>query len=67
MKKNTEPKFVLTKIVSGLVPGDGYDGDNYFFRNKVTAYGDSTSGECYKTQYKCGDGKWHNFEEIQSS
>ena len=61
-EENTEPKFVLTKIVSGLVPGDGYDGDNYFFRNKVTAYGDSTSGECYKTQYKCGDGKWHNFE-----
>ena len=51
-EENTEPKFVLTKIVSGLVPGDGYDGDNYFFRNKVTAYGDSTSGECYKTQYK---------------
>jgi len=61
-KENTEPNFALTKIASNLVPGDGYDGTNYFFRNRVTAYGDTTSGECYKTQYKCGDEKWQDFK-----
>ncbi len=29
-KENTEPNFALTKIASNLVPGDGYDGTNYF-------------------------------------
>jgi hypothetical protein len=61
-EEDTEPKFALTKIASSLVPGDGNDGMNYFFRNRVTAHGWSTNSECYKTQYKCGDGKWENFE-----
>lgn len=61
-EENIEPSFVLTKIASSLVPGDGKDGTNYFFRNNVTPYGDTTGSECYKTQYKCGDGKWKNFE-----
>lgn len=61
-EEDTEPKFALTKIASSLVPGDGKDGTNYFFRNRVTAYGSTTGQECYNTQYKCGDDKWEDFE-----
>ena len=62
-EEDTEPYFALTKIVSNLVPGDGYEGTNYFFRNKFSLNGGTTSyEECYQTQYKCGDGKWADFE-----
>lgn len=59
-KENTEPNFVLTKIASNLVPGDGKMGTNYFFLNRMIP--DGNMGECYRTQYKCGDDKWKDFE-----
>ena len=59
-KENTEPNFVLTKIVSNLVPGNGKMGTNYFFLNRMIP--DGNMGECDRTQYKCGDDKWKDFE-----
>ncbi len=35
-------------------------GTNYFFLNRMIP--DGNMGECYRTQYKCGDDKWKDFE-----
>jgi len=62
-EENTEPYFALTKIASNLVPGDGYEGTNYFFRNEFSLNGGTTSTEeCYQTQYRCGDSGWKDFD-----
>lgn len=61
-KEDTTHSFALTKIAFKLVPGDGKEGTNYFFRNRMTLNGSTTDQECYKTQYKCGDSKWTNLE-----
>lgn len=61
-EENTEPNFALTKIAFRLAPGDGKEGTNYFFRNRMTLNGSTTDQECYETQYKCGDSGWKEFE-----
>lgn len=61
-KESTEPNFALTKIVFRLVPGDGKEGTNYFFRNRMTLNGTTSSEECYETQYKCEDSGWKDFK-----
>ncbi|MHC1716342.1 MAG: hypothetical protein AB9915_00395 [Candidatus Dojkabacteria bacterium] len=61
-KENTQPNFALTKIAFRLAPGDGKEGTNYFFRNRMTLNGSTTDQECYETQYKCGDGGWKDFK-----
>lgn len=60
-QQNKQPKFVLTKLTPQLVPTGEKEGTNYFFRNKITAYGGTSSEECYKTEYKCGD-KWETYD-----
>jgi|GEM_PF-1486157 hypothetical protein len=61
-KQNTEPQFALTKLTQEMVPTGEKEGTNYFFRNRIPAYGTTSSEECYKTEYKCGDNGWKDFK-----